>query len=495
MADEEGYKEKDIMDKKIKKIVIVTLVALLAVILLPLLGHYPPRIIDALTLQPAEGYGIHVPWFRILFEPFLGLLLFFNRSLYALTEVPYALAWLFVLYLIWSIWRGALISDRRVRRRWFGGRVADLPLVGGVLLTFFVVMIFLRLPGNTIVNNTKDDILVTTHCHTEWSHDGLISQKAQWRWQRRNGFEAFFITDHNNHDRTLEFVRAQRRGEVPPYPLVMGGEEFSGTNHLSLLGLKTDFSTKGYPDTMAVAATRADSGAVIVNHWFDGEHMTLEYYRDLGVDGFEIENTATDRYYPRDVYHRIRSFCEENHLIMNGGLDFHGYGNVCSLWNAFTLPGWHNLSQDEQERAILLVLRSRDQHRLKVLLYHDRPYYDKKNLWYRPPLTLWHYFRSLNTWQVLSWIFWLLLLAWGTIRLAGLRDDRKNRLAGHLIAGMGMAGALFILALALRFQLLSPKVAGYNDIYPEYAQLFFIIGGIFFVYAALVTGIRGKSKK
>jgi len=480
------------MDKKIKKILIATLTAMVVVVVIPLAAHYPPRIIDALTLQPVEGYDVHVPWFRILFEPFLGLLLFFNRSLYALTEVPYVLVWLFGVYLLYFLWRGALIGDRRVRRRWYGGRVVDIPLVAGLLLTLFVVMIFLRLPGNTIVNNTKDDILVTTHCHTEWSHDGLIPQQAQWRWHRRNGFDAFFITDHNVHDKTLEFVRAQRRGEVPAQPLVMGGEEFSGSNHLSLLGLKSNFSTRGYTDSMAVAATRADSGAVIVNHWFDGEHMTLEYYRDLGADGFEIENTAEDRYYPREVYRRIRSFCEQNGLIMVGGLDFHGYGNVCSLWNAFTLPGWHKLSQEEQEQAIVDVLRSRDQSRVKVLLYHDRPFYEKKDLWLRPPVTLYDYFRTLNRWQVLSWILWLLLLAWGMMRMAGMRDDRKNRLAGRLTAWTGLAASLFLLALALRFQLLAPKVAGYNDIYPEYARLFFIIGGIFFVYAALVTGVRGR---
>ncbi len=483
------------MDKNIKRILLLTGFFLLAVIIIPLAAHYRITIIDALTQAPVAGYGIRVPLVRILFEPVLGLLLFFNRSLYALSEVPYALAWLLAFYLLWFIWRGAYIRDQRLRRRWYGARVADIPLVGGLLLTVFVVMIFLRLPSNTIVNHTRDEVLVTTHCHTQWSHDGLIPQKSLWRWHRRNGFDAFFITDHNNHDKTLEFVAAQRHGDFPARPLVMAGEEFSGSNHLSLLGLQRDFSTKGFSDSMAVAATRADSGAVIVNHWFDGEHKTLEYYRDLGVDGFEIENTAEDRYYPRDIYWKIRNFCEKNHLIMNGGLDFHGYGNVCSLWNAFTLPGWHDLSQEAQEKAIVGVLRARDQSRLKVLLYHDRPWYDKKNLWIRPPVTLWDYFRTLNIWQVISWIFWTLVFVWGLVRLHIRREERKHALAGKLIAGFALAGSLFLLVMALRFQLLIPKTAGYNTIYPEYARLFFILGGIFFVYAVVVAAFRFRRQK
>jgi len=436
-----------------------------------------------------------VPLVRILFEPVLGLLLFFNRCLYALSEVPLALAWLLALYLLWFVLRGISFRDRRLRRRWYGARVADIPLVAGLLLTLFVVMIFLRLPSDTIVNNTKDEVLVTTHCHTQWSHDGLIPQRALWRWHRRNGFDAFFITDHNNHNKTLDFVAEQRRGAFPAHPLVMGGEEFSGSNHLSLLGLQRKFSTKGYSDSMAVAATRADSGAVIVNHWFDGEHKTLAYYRDLGADGFEIENTAEDRYYPREIYWRIRNFCEKNRLIMVGGLDFHGYGNVISLWNAFTIPGWHDMPQEEQERAIVNVLRSRDQSRVKVLLFHDRPYYDKKNLWIRPPVTLFNYFRTLNTWQVISWIFWTLLFVLWLTRVQGYREERKHRLTGRLIAGGALAGGLFLLALALRFQLLIPKVAGYNTIYPEYARLFFILGGSFFVYAVIVAAFRFRRKK
>ena len=481
------------MEKKIKNTIVVSAIFLVGVTLIAILGHYPPRIIDALTLQTAPGFGVHVPAGRIIFEPVMGLLLFFNRSLYALTEVPYALGWLFLFYLVWIIWKGIRIREHKVRKRWVGGRLVDIPIIGGVLLTLFVVMIFIRLPGNTIVKNAQNEVLVTTHCHTEYSHDGLISEKSLWRWQKHNGFDAFFITDHNNHNKTLEFQQKQRQGAFSIEPLVMCGEEFSGSNHLSLLGLQVPFSSKGFPDSVAVDTTHAQGGAVIVNHWFDGEHMTLEYYKNLGVDGFEIENTATDRYYPRSIYHKIRNFCKQNHLIMNGGLDFHGYGNVCSLWNAFDIPGWHQMDPEAKEQSILKILRNRDQSRLKVLLYHDRPYYDKKNLLYRPFITFFNYFRTLDFLQVFSWIIWTLVFVWFMIRCSAKERTSKD-LFGKWIPGAGIVGSLFMLALALNYHLRYPGVADYNTIYPEYARMFFFIGMGLLLYSLIVFWVRIKKK-
>jgi len=457
--------------------------------------HYPVQIIYALTLKPVPGFDVKVHLWRILFEPFFGPLLFLNRGLYAIDEMLLSVWWVVILFLLYSIYRYFKFKDASKRKKFLLSQLVNLPIAIGLWFTYFLIAIFMSayLPSNTIVNNTKNWILVTTHSHSQFSHDGLISEQGLWEWHKYNNFDAFFITDHNNHNYTLDFVKAQRDGKFPMDPLVMGGEEFSGTNHLSLLGLKSNFSTHGKSDSAVIALTRKDGGAVIVNHWFDGEHKTLEYYRDLGVDGFEIENSAVNTSYDRKVYKKIRNFCESNGLIMNGGLDFHGYGNVCSLWNAMEIPGWHNMSPGEKEQAIIDVIRSRDQSKLQVLLYNDRPYYPEENLFWMIPVHLFNYLRTLNFWQVLSWA------VWGFLFLLLMRQTSQTEVkrfnANKIVAVIGVLSSLFMLGLALAYYLETFDVAGSdNDIYIEYAGMLLWIGGAFLIYSGVVAWFRVRKK-
>lgn len=467
------------------KIPYIPAILMVTIVLISLFFHYTIHITDAITLKELPEYGIQISFWRILFEPFLGVLLFFNRALYALEEFPMVLIWIGVVFIIYTTIKWALLKDRKLKKSYLFRQLFNLPLIAGLWFLTFVILIFIPLPNNTIVNNAPNTILVTTHSHTEYSHDGLISEKGLWEWHKRNGFDAFFITDHNNHNNTLDFVHAQRDHQFPMEPLVMCGEEFSGSNHLSLLGLKSKFSTRGYSDSTVIDSVRAGNGAVIVNHWYDGEHMSLEYYKNLGVDGFEIANTATDRSYSREVYHRIKDFCEANHLIMNGGLDFHGYGNVCSLWNAFEIPGWHKLDPDSKEEAILDVINTRDQGKLKVLLYQDRPWYSKNKLFLSPVLTVFNYFRILNFTQVISWIFWIILFSIVRIKIS----------VHKLLPVLGVVSALFLLGLGVHYSGRIRDVPDFTKMYAEYSKLLYYIGAAFLLYSGIVMFFRIFRKK
>ncbi len=470
---------------------------LLAIILLAAVFHYPVHIIDALTLEPQADFGIKISFWRILFEPVIGLLLYFNRALYPLDEILQLLPWVLIIFIACTALRGFSLKDlkdKKERRHFLLRQLVNLPLVFGMWLTVFVVLIFIPLPNNTIVNNSRDWVLVTTHSHTEWSHDGLISQERLWKWHKRNGFDAFFITDHNNHGHTLAFKKSQRNGDFPMAPLVMCGEEFSGTGHLSLLGLQYDFETGSLSDTAVVDTVHRQGGAVIVNHWFDGKHRPLEHYRNIGADGFEIENAGSERTYDRKIYRKIKDFAQQNNLILNGGLDFHGYGNACSLWNAFYIPGWHEMSPDTKESAILNIIRSREQDRLSVLLYRDRPFYERRNLFFRPLITFVNYFRTLNLWQVLSWALWLIVFV-----MIKRQFSHKKISGGHpgrhgFPAISGLAGSLLMLGLGMFYHFKIAEVAGSdNDIYIEYSNLFLIIGGVYLLYSAVVLYFRLRS--
>jgi hypothetical protein len=466
-----------------------------AIVVTATLFHFPITIVNAVTGAQVPEFGIHVSGWRILFEPLLGILLYFNQSFYAIKEFALLLLWILAIVLIYSTLHAIRIKEEKCRNSFLFNQLFNLLLLVGIWFSFFVVMIFIPLPNNVIVNNSKDWVLVTTHSHTDYSHDGLITEQRLKNWHQRNGFDAFFITDHNNHSRTLEFVKSQPDHQLPGAPEVFTGEEFSGTNHLSLLGLKREFKTKGFSDSAAVQNTRQDGGAILVNHWFDGEHKSLEYYRDLGVDGFEIENTATYKRYDRNLYERIRAFCIKNKLIMVGGLDYHGYGSACSIWNAFEVPGWKYLDAKAKEDSILNILKLHDQSRLNVLLYNDRSYYSQKNLLFTTPLSVINYFRTLNFLQVLSWIVWILVFAMVSIRLKANPMLAKNLSCHRLIPFAGIIGSVFLLTLGLTYLFLNQHVEYFTSMYHEYSSLLMKTGAALLVLSGFVAWLRLKQDK
>lgn len=470
----------------VRKFVVV--IPILAICLLAFVFPFPIYFENALTLQTAQEFDIKIAFWRIVFEPVLGLFLYFNRSLYTLEELPLALLWVLVLYTMLSAFK--VIKARTGRKKMILRATANLLLLIGICFTVFTMILFMPLPNNTIVNNSKDAVLVTTHAHTEFSHDGLISQEAMWKWHKRNGFDAFFITDHANHKKSLQFAQNQRKGNFPMTPLVMVGQEYSASNHMSLLGLKENFETKGMSDKTVIDLVHKQGGAVIINHWFDGKGEAKELYKNLGADGFEIENTGTDLYYDRDLFREIKKFCENNRLTMVGGLDFHGYGRACPIYNAFEIPGWKTMDASSKETAILEILKEGQQEKINVLMYKDRPHYNKNNLLFRPFVTLVTYFRTLEASQVLSWVFWLLL---GQFLLNSKwqrwPSSRKS------LPVLAIVMAIVPIGMAISYYFKGKGVIGYSDLYFEYSSLLGPIGVVFLANALAVWYCRTFNRR
>jgi len=460
-------------------------IPLIAIAVLALFFHWDLQIIDALTLESLPNYGVKIHTWRILFEPVLGLLLYFNRSIYPLQELPIALLWIVIFYIGVGLFKVFKVPPGVVRRQRVLRLLGNLPLLIGICFSVFIVILFLRLPNNTIVNHTSDEVLVTTHAHTEFSHDGLISQEKMWAWHKRNGFDAFFITDHANHKKTLDFSLKQRDGQFPSDPLIMVGQEHSGSNHMSLLGLNGKFETKDKSDSLIVNLVHKHGGAVVINHWFDGKGNDKEFYMDLGADGFEIENVGKELYYDRAKFKDLKKFCEDNQLLMVGGLDFHGYGRACGIYNAFQIPNWHQMDPDKKEKSILEIIRNRDQSKVKVLMYQDRPFYSQEKLLLRPFITLVNYFKTLNFYQVLSWAIWLALfqLLWNYKREHFIPMHKRMSLSG-------LVSALFLVALGLYYMVLANAVKGYSKVFAEYSSLLLIVGSVFMVYSLLTIYFR-----
>lgn len=478
--------------EKIKKLIVV--VPFLFIIVLATFFHFEVHYENALTNLPETDFGVYISIWRYIFEPVLGPLLFYNRSIYALSELPLAFLWGVFGYLLLGVIRVCRKKDNKKKRLW--NKLANIPLILGICFSVFVFILFIQLPNNTINNRSENSILLTTHAHTEYSHDGLISQEGMWKWHKRNGFDAFFITDHANHKKSLEFSKAQRSGTFDSSPLVMVGQEHSGTNHMSLLGLNGAFETKDMSDKAVIDSVHKYGGSVIINHWFDGKGKAKEFYLTLGADGFEIENTGSDLYYNRELFKDLKLFCGSNSLTMVGGLDYHGYGRVCSVYNALEIPNWSKMQPIEKERAILKVINNGPQEKIKVLMYKDRDFYTDSNLIFRPFFTLINYFRTLNLFQVLSWFCWLLVFqySWKKLKIKSFEPDKS------IVYWAGFC-AVFLLVLSAIYYIKGEAVKGYSKVYSEYFGVLGLIGLVltflvmFFAYWRFFRpSISNKSK-
>jgi hypothetical protein len=86
-----------------RKIWIIPLSLTAVIAFVAVFFHYPVHIENALTLHPEPDFEIQVSWLRIIFEPVLGVLLWFNRAFYALSEIMVLLYWVLGLFVIYTL--------------------------------------------------------------------------------------------------------------------------------------------------------------------------------------------------------------------------------------------------------------------------------------------------------------------------------------------------------------------------------------------------------
>ena len=440
-----------------------------------LLFPFPSRIIDAVTQLPAEGYSVKVSAWRVLFEPLTGPLIFLMRSPAPLKLYLAAFLWIIGGLLMASLWQKGFKAATLLA--W----LKKVPLYISLLISLLLVVIFAPLPGDVIVNHHDDTVLVNVHSHSYYSHDGLISPKGLIEWHKYQQFDAFFLTEHNHHDKTLELVQNQRSREITDQPLVLPGQEYSGSNHILLLGLKRVFNTKNFPDKTAIDSAHAQNGVAIVAHWFTPARNTkpLANYLDAGADGCEIVNQADGAFYPEPLSSQVIQSCRERGLTMVSACDYHGYGNICQSWTAFRIPGWRQMAQAQKQESVLELLRNRNQDRIQVLVLRDRPQ-NSFPTWFRPWATAWYYFRNLTLSQIISWIFWIFLLFF-----------TKNYYI-FIATTVTFLGHIVMICTGIYMLYMVPRLQGYNEIFLEYGGWFLGLGIIFLLYGILAYI---KSKK
>jgi hypothetical protein len=295
-----------------------------ALALLVLVGAvFPlPALVDAVTGSVPGGADLVRPFWYVAAAPVSNVL--DTLTFFSLGRAWWGLGlWIALLGALGARRPGPLLS-----RTW---RAARGPL--GVLgLVAAAVLLPRPVPRIAVADATLT--VLDYHAHTQASHDG----RSRWtanrvlRWHARQGFEATYITDHNQ-----VYVGASRG----PIALLPGVEWSVHRQHVLALGpareiIREDFS-RTTERMLGVFSEIDRQGAIAIaalpeywrNYW-DG----LEAIVEAGVHGFEIMDCSPKSLaFPRNARRRVVRLAMANGLLVVGGSDNHGWGAVTCVWN------------------------------------------------------------------------------------------------------------------------------------------------------------------
>jgi len=120
-------------------------------------------------------------------------------------------------------------------------------------------------------------------------------------------------------------------------------------------------------------------------------------------------------------------------------------------------------------------------------LLNDRPYYEKKNLFFRPLVTLFNYFRTLNFVQVVSLFCWVLLFSYLSFKINLNRELSQKYSCSRVLPVLGILASLFLLGLGLVYHFHIQDLEGFTKIYAEYSRILFYTGAAMLAFSGLAT--------
>lgn len=335
---------------------------------------------DALGKAAAQSVQIvheSRPWWAFPAEPmhwFYSILGIAPHSFYA--------AALFLVLAALGGWRASRQAGWRAGLAWM--TTLTMTLVGGMqahdwLYTRIQYGIRYQVPAHSIFR------LANLHCHTQASGGVLLPADAL-RWHLRKGFTVVGVTDSN---KTYPGLRAQSEAaEQDLGVVVIPGEEYRGTTHLLMFGLKEPIRADQVDIASAMAKAREQGALVIAAHTWTGQQTSRQLY-EWGAAGFEACNG------PTTVDEATLNLAREHHLALLGSLDFRK-GNTPRT--ATVLPYEANTAEKvlqalrEGRCATLYCPQWREDTKFShwVRLQHNFPDLVKRGgIWLIPGLILW----------------------------------------------------------------------------------------------------------
>jgi predicted metal-dependent phosphoesterase TrpH len=376
-------------------------ILLILVITLPFFHVQGPQLVDLTAVSPPPGVSLEPDQLRPLAEPFIGLAQYF----YSLNNLKPRLE-------VWFFWAAAIPAlVTLLRKRRIKSAVSAILLSWLALLTLLVLFMLLPLPAEHL-KAPNDWLRIDFHSHTWHSWDGIASPEKSMKDHMRQGYDRFFVTDHWNTDALSDFSRADQLNVVFP------GEEIAGNGNRFLILADRKFTASGFKgkDAKEVIQIAHKQGfLVIAPHYPD--HDTWAQLADLGIDGFEVYDSA-DRAFGLDTPTALIKFCKEKNLLMVGGTDYHGR---CSLSDVWTLVR-KAPENGKPGQTLTDLLRMRNDVHVMVRTMPGQ--LTGKMSFLEPFAGIYHYLGSMTLTQSLSWAGWILLIMLLCSKLGGRKLAR-----------------------------------------------------------------------
>ncbi|MDR3195347.1 MAG: hypothetical protein LBT58_00910 [Endomicrobium sp.] len=357
---------------------------LLLIIISSFVFHSPIYPYDLITGLQTSEFSIAWPTIRIFIEPF------YSFTFYALTlnkdfYKPAIISW--ILWTLCVVLVYCFLSKKTVYKTIYN--VIYLSVFFTALFSFVALA---PVPGPTLLK-PRDYIAIDAHSHTISSHDNVAPAIISLKAHLRQGFDAFFNTEHNH---TMGFANFP---EYAKFKIVYPGMQIQTNDGISIILLSSkEFDGLEYKNLdLADIANKAHKNNmfVLMPHWWKWHKHTFEELKNFGMDGFEIYNCGY-RNFDKNEQSSLINFAKENNLMMFGVTDWHGWGYMSDVWTVMEGVSSENIEG--------LLTRKPN---TKVILYRKEQSGSVIRFIFEPFFFFYYYISDVDLKHLASFIIWL----------------------------------------------------------------------------------------
>jgi hypothetical protein len=364
------------------------LASLCAIAAASFIFYDPAPLVDLVSGARVYDFAIKWPSVRVLTEPFYAFAFYaltLNRDFYKPAIISWAL-WVLLAAFIYCRATNKNLINSAVR--FFYSLI--------LLLTVFMLVVLLPLPGPKLLK-PRGYAAIDVHSHTVNSHDNISTPLSNLEFHLSQGYDSFFITEHNHSEGFRKFPMKERLKTVFP------GVQMQTKDGVSVLILSgKEFLASQYKDMRLKDLIEKAHGSdmlVVMPHWWKWHKFSVSELAEMGIDGFEIYNCGYRNLSVAEQKKIIAAASKEK-LLTFGSTDWHGWGYMTDVWTVFAGDKNANLYDELVKKP-----------RMSVIVYRREQSGSALRFIFEPFAAFYYYIKSADVFSVLSFMIWVVIIA------------------------------------------------------------------------------------